>query len=29
MAIWIQTDLCNGCKRCLKACAYGAVEITF
>ena len=27
MAIWIQTDLCNGCKRCLKACAYGAVEI--
>jgi electron transfer flavoprotein alpha subunit/NAD-dependent dihydropyrimidine dehydrogenase PreA subunit len=27
MAIWIQTDLCNGCKRCMKACAYGAVEI--
>jgi electron transfer flavoprotein alpha subunit/NAD-dependent dihydropyrimidine dehydrogenase PreA subunit len=27
MAIWIQTDLCNGCKRCIKACAYGAVEI--
>ena len=27
MAVWIDTDLCNGCKRCVKACPYGAVEI--
>jgi len=28
MAVWIEVDLCNGCKRCMKACPYGAVEIT-
>jgi electron transfer flavoprotein alpha subunit/NAD-dependent dihydropyrimidine dehydrogenase PreA subunit len=28
MAVWIDVDLCNGCKRCLKTCPYGAVEIT-
>lgn len=27
MTVWIDTDLCNGCKRCVKACPYGAVEI--
>jgi len=28
MAVWVESDLCNGCKRCMKACPYGAVEIT-
>ena len=27
MAIWIEADLCNGCKRCLKSCPYEAVEM--
>lgn len=27
MTVWIEVDLCNGCKRCLKACPYGAVEM--
>ncbi|MBM3303168.1 MAG: 4Fe-4S binding protein, partial [Deltaproteobacteria bacterium] len=27
MAVWVEADLCNGCKRCLKACPYGAVEM--
>ena len=27
MTIWIEVDLCNGCKRCIKACPYDAVEI--
>ena len=27
MTIWIEIDLCNGCKRCIKACPYDAVEI--
>lgn len=27
MTVWVETDLCNGCKRCLKACPYGAVEM--
>ncbi len=27
MAVWIELDLCSGCKRCVKACPYGAVEM--
>ena len=27
MGVWIDIELCNGCKRCLKACPYDAVEI--
>jgi len=27
MTVWIDTELCNGCKRCIKACPYGAVEM--
>jgi electron transfer flavoprotein alpha subunit/NAD-dependent dihydropyrimidine dehydrogenase PreA subunit len=27
MAVWIEVDLCNGCKRCIKTCPYGAVEL--
>jgi len=27
MSVWIEVDLCNGCKRCLKVCPYGAVEL--
>jgi len=27
MSIWIEVNLCNGCKRCIKACPYGAVEM--
>ncbi len=27
MNVWIETDLCNGCQRCLRACPYGAVEM--
>jgi len=28
MSVWVEVDLCNGCKRCVKACPYGAVEVT-
>ena len=27
MTIWIEVDLCNGCKRCIKACPYDAIEL--
>ena len=27
MAILIDIDLCNGCKRCIKECPYGAIEL--
>jgi len=27
MTVWIEADLCNGCKRCLKVCPYDAVEM--
>ena len=27
MTIWIDIDLCNGCKRCLKECPYDAIEM--
>lgn len=27
MSVWVEADLCNGCRRCLKACAYGSIEI--
>jgi len=27
MTVWIETELCNGCKLCIKACPYGAVEL--
>ncbi|MEW6668565.1 MAG: electron transfer flavoprotein subunit alpha [Thermodesulfobacteriota bacterium] len=28
MSVWVEVDLCNGCKRCVKTCPYGAVEVT-
>jgi electron transfer flavoprotein alpha subunit/NAD-dependent dihydropyrimidine dehydrogenase PreA subunit len=28
MAVWIEVEICNGCKRCIKTCPYGAVEMT-
>ena len=27
MTVWVEVDLCNGCKRCLKVCPYGALEL--
>jgi electron transfer flavoprotein alpha subunit/NAD-dependent dihydropyrimidine dehydrogenase PreA subunit len=27
MTVWVEVDLCSGCKRCLKTCPYGAVEM--
>ena len=27
MTIWVESDLCDGCKLCLKACPYDAVEL--
>jgi electron transfer flavoprotein alpha subunit len=27
MTILIDSDLCNGCKRCIKECPYGAIEL--
>lgn len=27
MTIWIESDLCDGCKRCLKACPYDAIAV--
>jgi electron transfer flavoprotein alpha subunit len=27
MTVWIESDLCNGCKRCLKTCPYDAVAM--
>ena len=27
MTIWIDAELCNGCKRCVKACPYEGVEM--
>ncbi|OQY44022.1 MAG: electron transfer flavoprotein subunit alpha [Desulfobacteraceae bacterium 4572_87] len=27
MTVWIDADLCNGCKRCVKACPYEGVEL--
>jgi electron transfer flavoprotein alpha subunit len=27
MAVWVEAERCNGCKLCLKACPYGAVEV--
>ncbi len=27
MTVWVEIDLCNGCKRCIKTCPYGAIEI--
>jgi NAD-dependent dihydropyrimidine dehydrogenase PreA subunit len=27
MTVWIDAELCNGCKRCVKACPYEGVEM--
>lgn len=27
MAIWVEIDLCDGCRRCARACPYDAIEI--
>jgi electron transfer flavoprotein alpha subunit/NAD-dependent dihydropyrimidine dehydrogenase PreA subunit len=28
MPVWVEVDLCSGCKRCVRTCPYGAVEMT-
>ena len=27
MTVWVEIDLCDGCRRCIKACPYDAVEV--
>jgi electron transfer flavoprotein alpha subunit len=27
MSVWVEFELCNGCKRCLKSCPYDAIAI--
>lgn len=27
MTVWIETELCNGCERCVRECPYGAIEM--
>lgn len=27
MSVWVEVDLCNACKRCIRACPYGAIEM--
>jgi electron transfer flavoprotein alpha subunit/NAD-dependent dihydropyrimidine dehydrogenase PreA subunit len=27
MTVWIESDLCDGCRRCMKACPYDAIAI--
>ncbi len=27
MTVWVEADLCNACKRCIRACPYGAIEM--
>lgn len=27
MTVWVETDLCDGCRRCLKACVYDAITV--
>jgi len=27
MTVWVEIDLCDGCRRCLKACPYDALEM--
>jgi len=28
MSIWVESDLCDGCKRCVRACPYDALDIS-
>jgi caffeyl-CoA reductase-Etf complex subunit CarE len=27
MAVWVEVDLCDGCRRCMRACPYDAMEM--